>query len=180
MNAPRPRLSWFVILVVAGFLLGLLASGGCEGMKNPFESISPTPSATVKIVRVDLFCPPVVSDFDLDGISDGVPARLMFYAADKKSYRAVRPSGTISFKLYAGRYVGSVPASVKPLQTWTLTAAEMANYEGTQFKMVCYQVPLRWKTPPPVGRITFTCTLTPSVGARPPVTSEPVVLPFYK
>ncbi len=180
MTAPRPRLSWFVILVAAGFLLGLLASSGCDGMKNPFESMRTAPSSAAKIIRVDLFCPPIVSDFDSDGKSDGVPARLMFYAVNNGQYRAVRPVGTLTFKLYAGRYVGSVPASVKPLQTWTLTSDELANFEGTQFKMVCYQMPLRWKAPPPAGRITFIATLEPTHSAHATVTSDPVVLPFYK
>ncbi len=180
MSAPRPRLSWYVILVAAGFLLGLLASSGCEGMKNPFESMRPTPASTVKIIRVDLFCPPMTSDFDSDGKSDGVPARLMFYAVVDGGYRAVRPEGNIEFRLYGGRFSGRVPASAKPLETWTVTSAELANYEGTQFKMVCYQMPLRWKTAPPAGRITFTATFTPSVGAYPTITSEPVVLPFNK
>jgi hypothetical protein len=180
MSIPRPRLSLFALLIAASFLLSLLVSGGCEGMKNPFESMNPTPASTAKIIRVDMFCPPMASDFNGDGKSDGVPARVMFYAVVDGGYRAVRPKGEIEFRLYEGRLSGRIPASVKPLEAWTVTSAELANYEGTQFKMVCYQMPLRWKTAPPAGRITFTATFTPLVGAYPTITSEPVVLPFNK
>ncbi|MBT3278784.1 MAG: hypothetical protein HN909_01700 [Phycisphaerales bacterium] len=179
MSVPKPRLSWFLILVVVGFLMGLFASSGCGGMETP-NWLRTKPKPSPPVAHISMSCPPVAADFDGDGENDGVPVLLMFYANTEGAITAIRPDGTVKMGLYVGKHTGKIPANVKPHQTWTLTAAELASCEGTQMKLVSYRVPLRWKTAPPKGRITFSCLFTPASGDRPQVAAEPVILPYYK
>ena len=106
-------------------LLACVLAAGC-GAETGRATVSPTPPEPVdRVDALELWAsPPAAVNWDDSPGPDGVQVRLYLFRASRP--QPVLVSGTIEFRLYAGRVNRGGDPGADPLKVWTFTGDDLA------------------------------------------------------